>query len=54
MFYRQVCVDLHCEFLDANEVVTAGDDGIHLNAAGHLQLATALAPGVRKLVDDPA
>ena len=40
-------------FLDANEVVTAGDDGIHPNAAGHRQLAAALAPGVRKLVDDP-
>ena len=53
IFYRQVCVDLHCEFLDANEVATAGDDGIHLNAAGHRQLAAALAPVVRKLVDVP-
>lgn len=53
-FYRQVCVDLNCNFLDANEVATVGDDGIHLNATGHRLLAMALAPTVRTLLDDPA
>jgi lysophospholipase L1-like esterase len=49
--YRKVCAELRCRFFDANEVVSAGDDGVHLNFTAHRRLAEALAPVVRDLLD---
>jgi lysophospholipase L1-like esterase len=50
----QVCRDQGCPFFDINAVVSAGADGIHLDATGHRRLAEALAPEVRRLLASPA
>jgi lysophospholipase L1-like esterase len=51
-YYRQICSDLHCDFLDANEVVTVSEDGIHMESVGHRKLAEMLAPIVKKLLEE--
>jgi lysophospholipase L1-like esterase len=39
-----------CEFLDASDVVTAGADGIHLDADNHGKLAAAIQPKLEMLL----
>jgi lysophospholipase L1-like esterase len=47
---RQVAADLGCEFFDANSVSkTSTVDGVHLDAAQHLLLGTALAKVVNSI-----
>lgn len=50
--YRKVCDDFKCHFFDLNEVVSVGEDGIHLNETGHLKFADAFTPVVKSLVAD--
>jgi lysophospholipase L1-like esterase len=52
--YEQSCAQFDCSFIDCNQVVTVAEDGIHLNAKGHLKLALALAPIVNDLIGDAA
>jgi len=49
--YRQICVDLKCEFFDAGSVISASPiDGIHLDANQHARLGNALAERVVALL----
>jgi lysophospholipase L1-like esterase len=49
--YRDVCDQSGCAFFDSNAVVTVGEDGIHLDAAGHRKLGEALAPLLRRQME---
>ncbi len=49
--YQEVCVQAGCDFFDSNAVVTVGEDGIHLDAAGHRKLGETLAPLIQSLVE---
>lgn len=50
-YYRQACIELGCNFYDANDAVSTGADGIHLDSINHRILAEALAPVVRRIVE---
>jgi lysophospholipase L1-like esterase len=45
--YASVAAELNCRFFDAGSVTTSSTvDGVHLDAAQHAALGTALAPAV--------
>ncbi len=50
--YEAICRQSGCAFFDSNQVVSVGDDGIHLSDEGHRNLAMALAPVVIGLISD--
>jgi hypothetical protein len=50
--YAAVCREVGCSFLDSNQVVSVGGDGIHLCEEGHHALAVALAPVVKDLIGE--
>lgn len=50
-YYRQACIEQGCDFYNANDAVSTGADGIHLDSINHRILAEALAPVVRRIVE---
>jgi len=51
--YRQACAEAGCHFVDAGDIIAVSlADGVHLDAAAHAALATALAATVAGLLDD--
>ena len=50
--YKALCERLGCAFLDAEGLAEFNNvDGMHLSKKGHRQLANALAPSVKKLLE---
>lgn len=50
--YQQTCTQFGCSFIDCNQVASAGEDGIHLNAQGHQKLAMTLLPVIKSLINN--
>ena len=51
--YRELAEQMGCAFFDVNDHVQAGlEDGVHLDAAGHLKLGEALAGYLRELLEN--
>lgn len=49
-YLQQVADRTGCFHFDANQVVSAGADGVHLDEAGHLRLGVSLAEKVREIL----
>lgn len=53
--YRSIARSMDAEFFDAGSVIKSSPvDGIHFDAPSHLQLGTAIAEKLRRLVEPPA
>ena len=53
--FRLVAGERGCALLDAAEVITSSDvDGIHLDAAEHRKLGSAIADRVKQMIESPA
>ena len=53
--FRLVAEERGCALLDAAEVITSSDvDGIHLDAAEHRKLGSAIADRVKQMIESPA
>ncbi len=48
--YAKLAAQESCTFLDAGQIVKVGDDGVHIEADSHKDLAKAIASKIQKMI----